>query len=158
MRLKISYTGVLAKHSTWLNNRNTTITKCLSSANLPVFQVCLGALLCQGNRVVQHALERVLEWCQMLTGWVRGDQEVREALAGQEDPVRKKVLMFFFFPLCKWNRMSHLSLRPYCNPDEFSVTVQVFKPRAQGICSILQHRYTQSLHCMLWYKNKHSKT
>lgn len=61
---------------------------CLSCILL-VFQVCLAARLCQGHRVVQHALERGLKLCQMMTGWVLLDQEVLEALVDREDPGRQ---------------------------------------------------------------------
>ena len=59
--------------------------------NLLVFQVCLGARLCQGDQVVQRAQERSLQLFQMMTSRVQGDQEVLEALVDQEHPAGKRV-------------------------------------------------------------------
>lgn len=102
--------------------------------NLLVVQVCLEARFGQELRVVQHALEICLQLCQMMTGWVQGDLEVLEALVDQEDPDGKR--LFRLFALSKM-KVSGLSLWPFSYPDEYSVTVQVFKPRTQGISSIL---------------------
>lgn len=51
-----------------------------------VFQVFLGVRLCQECQVAQHNQKRRLQLCQMMTGWIQGDQEVLEALVDLEDP------------------------------------------------------------------------
>lgn len=54
--------------------------------NLLVLLVCLEGHHCQVHQVVQHAQEKVLQWWQMRTGGVQGDQEVLEGPVDQEDP------------------------------------------------------------------------
>lgn len=108
----------------------------LCPVNLPVFLVCLGAHLCQVHQVVLGNLERDPELYPMLTGWVQVGQEVPEALVDRGDPGEEKDFNFFSPPRSELHyiELSHLFHSYF---DEYSVTVQVFKSRAQGICSIL---------------------
>lgn len=45
-------------------------------------------------------------------------------------------------------RLLHLLTSPFSYPDEFCIAVQVFKPRTQGIWSILKHIHQDVFLCI----------